>query len=88
MALIVAASVSAACSAALVLLRSAGVGRSARARASRTAALRRGVEIGAVVGLLATLRVVDGLTPLTALFVALSFLIAEYVLSAGVSRSA
>lgn len=72
----------------LALLRSAGVGRSARARASRVRALRRGVEMGAVVGLIATLRVIDGLTPLTAVFIVLSFAVAEYVLSAGASSSA
>jgi hypothetical protein len=85
---VAAAAVAASAIGALVLLRYAGVGRSARARASRVRALRRGVEIGAVVGLLATLRIIDGLTPLTALFVVLSFAVAEYVLSAGVSRSA
>jgi len=85
---IAAASVASAALAALVLLRYAGVGRSARARVSRLRALRRGTEIGAIVGLIATLRVIDGLTPLTALFVVLSFAVAEYVLSAGVSRSA
>lgn len=84
---IAAASAAASAIGALVLLRYAGVGRSVRARASRLRALRRGVEIGAVVGLIATLRVIDGLTPLTALFVVLSFAVAEYVLSAGVSRS-
>ena len=73
---------------ALVLLRYAGVGRSVRARVSRFVALRRGVELGAIVGLIATLRLIDGLTPLTALFVVLSFAIAEYVLSSGASRSA
>lgn len=72
----------------LALLRSAGVGRSLRARASRARALRRGVELGAIVGLIATLRVIDGLTPLTALFIVLSFAVAEYVLSAGASPSA
>ena len=85
---IAAASVASAALAALVLLRYAGVGRSARARVSRLRALRRGTEIGAIVGLIATLHVIDGLTPLTALFVVLSFAVAEYVLSAGVSRSA
>lgn len=81
------ASVAAASITALLLLRYAAVGRSVRARASRAAALRRGVELGAVVGLIATLRVIDGLTPLTALFVVLSFAIAEYVLSAGASST-
>lgn len=73
--------------AALLLLRSAGVGRSARARASRVRALRRGAEVGAALGLIATLQVIGGLTLLTALFVLLSFAIAEYVLSAGASAS-
>lgn len=80
-AVIAAASVAAATLAALVLLRYAAAGRSIRARISRFAALRRGIEVGAIIGLIATLRVIDGLTPLTALFVVLSFAIAEYVLS-------
>lgn len=87
-AVIAAASVAISALAALVLLRYAAAGRSIRARISRFAALRRGIELGAIIGLIATLRVIDGLTPLTALFVVLSFAIAEYVLSAGASRSA
>lgn len=85
---IAAASVATAALTALILLRYAAVGRSVRARISRFAALRRGIELGAIVGLIATLRLIDGLTPLTALFVVLSFAIAEYVLSSGASRSA
>ena len=85
---IAAASVATAAIGALVLLRYAPLGRSIRARVSRFAALRRGIELGAIIGLIATLRVIDGLTPLTALFVVLSFAIAEYVLSSGASRSA
>lgn len=85
---IAAASVAAASIGALLLLRYAPVGRSVRARVARFAAVRRGIELGAIVGLIGTLRVIDGLTPLTALFVVLSFAIAEYVLSTGVSRSA
>jgi hypothetical protein len=50
--------------------------------------VRRGAELGAAVGLIATLQLIGGLTPLTALFVVLSFAIAEYVLSAGASSSA
>lgn len=73
--------------ASLVLLRWAAVGRSARARSSRLRALRRGVELGAILGLIATLQVIGGLTLLTAMFVVLSFAIAEYVLSAGGSPS-
>ncbi|MGH2378511.1 MAG: hypothetical protein ACRDGT_08540 [Candidatus Limnocylindria bacterium] len=87
LAVVAAASVATASIGALLLLRFAAVGRSARARASRFAALRRGIELGAIVGLIATLRLIDGLTPLTALFVVLSFAIAEYVLSAGASRA-
>lgn len=73
--------------ASLALLRVSGGGRGARVRASRARALRRGLEAGAIVGIVATLQVVGGLTPLTALFVVLSFAIAEYVVSAGASAS-
>ena len=73
--------------ASLVLLRWAAVGRSARARTSRLRAVRRGVELGAVIALIAAFQALGGLTPLTALFVILSFAIAEYVLSAGASTS-
>lgn len=44
-------------------------------------ALRRGTEVGALVGLLVTLRVIDGLTPLTAAFVLLAFGLAELALT-------
>jgi hypothetical protein len=84
---IAAASVIVASAASLFLLRWSVAGRSARARSSRARALRRGLEVGAVVGLIAALQVVGGLTPLTALFVVLSFAIAEYVLSAGPSTA-
>ncbi len=84
---IAAVAVAAAAIASLVLLRWADVGRSARARSSRMRALRRGTEIGAVLGLIAALQVLGGLTPLTVLFVVLSFAIAEYVLSAGATPS-
>ena len=43
--------------------------------------LRRGAMAGCVVGLAALLRVLDGLTPLTAVFVAAPFVVAEVVLS-------
>lgn len=85
--MIAAASVAVAALASLALLRWAAVGRSAHARASRARAVRRGAEIGAALGLIATLQVIGGLTPLTALFVALSFAVAEYVLSAGAAPS-
>lgn len=57
--------------------------RSGRGRTTaRAVALRRGAEVGACVAILATLRVIDGLTPLTAAFVVLAFAVAEYVASA------
>jgi hypothetical protein len=71
----------------LLLLRRAEAGRSARARISRAQALRRGMGLGAVLGLIAGLQAIGGLTPLTALFVVLSFAIAEYVLTAGATSS-
>jgi hypothetical protein len=80
-AVVLAAAVAAAALASLLLLRSAAVGRSARARASRVRALRRGAELGAAFGVIAALQLVGGLTPLTAIFVVLSFAVAEYVLS-------
>jgi hypothetical protein len=45
-------------------------------------ALRRGIEVTAIVGLLLLLRVVDGLTLITGGFVVLGFLVAELILSA------
>lgn len=84
---VLAASVIAGSLASLVLLRGAAAGRSARARWSRVRAVRRGLEMGAVLGAIAGLQAVGGLTPLTVLFVVLSFAIAEYVLSAGTSPS-
>ena len=79
------AAVAAAAIGSLILLRSADVGRSARARASRSRAVRRGAELGVAFALIATLQLIGGLTPLTAVFVVLSFAVAEYVLSAGAS---
>lgn len=45
-------------------------------------AVRRGAVAGSIVGLVALLRVIDGLTPLTAAFVVGAFVVAEVVLSA------
>ena len=84
---IVAIAVAVASAASLLMLRFATGGRSVRARSSRARAVRRGGEIGAIVGLIGALQVVGGLTPLTVLFIVLSFAIAEYVLSAGASPS-
>jgi len=44
--------------------------------------LRRAVESGAIVTALLWLRVVDGLSPLTTIFVVASFVVAELVVSA------
>ena len=62
-------------------------GHGERARTSRARALRRGIGLGAIVGLILALQSIGGLTPLTALFVVLSFAIAEYVLTAGATPS-
>lgn len=55
--------------------------RGARRDAATLRGLRRGVMVGCALALLALLRVVDGLTPLTAAFTLAPFLIAEAVLS-------
>lgn len=87
-AFIVALGVASAALGALILLRVATPPRrGARARTATSRALRRGIEFGAVVGIVAALQVARGLTPLTALFVILSFAVAEYLLSAERSSS-
>jgi len=45
-------------------------------------ALRRGIEVTTIVGLLLLLRVVDGLTLITGGFIVLGFFVAELILSA------
>lgn len=50
-------------------------------------ALRRGIEVTAVVGLLLLLRVVDGLTVITGGFIVLGILVAEVILSARPNRA-
>lgn len=61
-------------------------GRAKRRGTQREAAvargLRRGAMVGSAFGLLAVLRLLDGLTPLTASFVVAPFVLAEVVLSA------
>jgi len=58
-------------------------GRGGRARKlGMIRAIRRGAIAGSIVGLVALLRVIDGLTPLTAAFVVGAFVLAEVVLSA------
>jgi hypothetical protein len=60
-----------------------------RRRRERTVApaLRRGIEVTAIVGLLLLLRVVDGLTVITGGFIVLGFLVAEVILSARPRRA-
>jgi hypothetical protein len=54
-----------------------------KARVLATArGVRRGAMVGSVIGLIALLRVLDGLTPLTGMFVIAPFIAAEAVLSA------
>lgn len=78
--LIVSLGVTAGALAIAVQLRS---GRGARRRApARTIAVRRGVEIAAVVALLLWLRAIDGLSLLTAAFVVGAFFVAEAIVSA------
>lgn len=62
--------------------RWAPLGRRRVLRAQWIRALRRGLEAGAVVAALASLRAIDGLTPITAGFVVLGFALAEIVLAA------
>lgn len=70
---------SGAISAALILSVPAAEG--ARRRHAVAPALRRGIEVTAIVGLLLLLRVVDGLTVITGGFVVLGFSVAEAILS-------
>jgi CHASE2 domain-containing sensor protein len=55
--------------------------RGARRGIAVARGLRRGVMVGCVIALVALLRLVDGLTPLTAVFVIAPFVVAEVVLS-------
>jgi len=66
-------------SAALLLTFSATAG--SRRRRAVAPALRRGIEVTAIVGLLLLLRVVDGLTVITGGFIVLGFSVAEAILS-------
>ncbi|MHB8631479.1 MAG: hypothetical protein ACYC9W_06085 [Candidatus Limnocylindria bacterium] len=68
-------------SVAFIWLATRHTSRGARRAAATARGLRRGAIVGCLVALLAGLRVLDGLTPLTALFVAAPFLVAEAVLS-------
>ena len=68
--------------AALVSVGSRRVRRGARRDAAIARGLRRGAMTGSALGLVGLLRVLDGLTPLTAVFVIAPFVVAEAVLSA------
>ena len=55
--------------------------RGTRRAAAVARGLRRGAMVGCIVALAALLRALDGLTPLTAVFVVAPFIVAEVVLS-------
>jgi hypothetical protein len=63
------------------------LGETRRRQRPAAPALRRGIEVTAIVGLLLLLRVVDGLTVITGGFIIAGFLVAEVVLSARPSRA-
>ena len=69
------------------LLVSLPLGESRRSRRAVAPALRRGIEVTAIVGLLLLLRVVDGLTVITGGFIVLGFIVAEVILSARPRRA-
>jgi hypothetical protein len=62
--------------------RDAPTARPRRRRPNRARAVRRGVEVGALVAALGLLRAVDGLSLVTGGFVVAGFVLAELVLSA------
>ena len=70
-----------------VLMLSLPLGEPRRSRRAAAPALRRGIEVTAIVGLLMLLRVVDGLTVITGGFVVMGFIVAEVILSARPSRA-
>jgi len=85
-AVVVASAVALACAVALVGVaveeRDAPLARPRRRRPDRARAVRRGVEVGALVAALGLLRAVDGLSLITGGFVVAGFVLAELVLSA------
>ena len=72
---------------AAALLLSLPVDESRRRQRAAAPALRRGIEVTAIVGLLLLLRVVDGLTVITGGFIVMGFFVAEAILSARPSRA-
>ena len=83
---VAAAAVAIACSVALagvaVEERDAALARPRRRHPRRMAAVRRGIEVGALVAALGLLRAVDGLSLITGGFVVAGFVLAELVLTA------
>ena len=81
-----ASSIALACAVALVGLaveeRDAALARPRRRPPQRAAAVRRGIEVGALLGALGLLRAVDGLSLITGGFVVAGFVLAELVLTA------
>jgi len=62
--------------------RDAALARPRRRRPQRAQAVRRGIEVGALVAALGLLRAVDGLSLITGGFVVAGFVLAELVLTA------
>ena len=83
---VAAAAVAIGCAVALVGVaveeRDAAVARPRRRHPRRLPAVRRGVEVGALVAALGLLRAVDGLSLITGGFVVAGFVLAELVLTA------
>ena len=62
--------------------RDASLARPRRRRPQRAPAVRRGIEVGALLAALGLLRAVDGLSIITGGFVVAGFVLAELVLTA------
>lgn len=76
-----AVAVGALAAAVFVRLGGRGAPRGTRRGAAAARGVRRGTMVGSAIGLMAILRVLDGLTVLTAIFVIAPFVVAEAVLS-------
>ena len=91
-AVVVASAVALACAVALVGVaveeRDARVASPRRRRPDRARAVRRGIEVGAIVAALGFLRAVDGLSVITGGFVVAGFVLAELVLMRSSSSTA
>jgi heme O synthase-like polyprenyltransferase len=62
--------------------RDAGLARPRRRHPQRAPAVRRGIEVGALLAALGLLRAIDGLSLITGGFVVAGFVLAELVLTA------